>query len=82
MKQYQYEQMGENIPVYLEGEEREEDPQGRLINPIKPKLPTVGNQYVACIYDDLKIVDCLIEIEWHEVDELIKNANARRQSII
>jgi len=59
-----------------------EDSQGGLINPIKPEIPTVGHQYVACIYDDLKIIDCLIEIEWNEVDELVKTANARRKSIV
>jgi hypothetical protein len=52
------------------------------MNPIKPETPTVGHQYVACIYDDLKIVDCLVQIEWDEVEELIKIANARRKSIV
>ncbi len=59
-----------------------EDSQAGLLNPVKPETPTVGHQYVVCIYDDLKIIDCLVEIEWDEVDELVKTANARRKSIV
>jgi len=73
--------LGESIPVFLNNRENE-DSQGGLINPTKPEIPIVGHQYVACIYDDLKIIDCLIEIEWNEVDELVKIANARRKSIV
>ncbi|CAF1132283.1 unnamed protein product [Rotaria sp. Silwood1] len=80
MKQYTYEQRGESIPVFTNNKEVNE--QGNLINPIKPEIPTVGRQYVACIYDDLKIVDCLIDIDWSEVDELVKTANARRRSVV
>jgi hypothetical protein len=50
--------------------------------PTIPSAPTVAHQYVACIYDDLKIIDCLIEIDWSEVDELVKTANARRKSVV
>ncbi|CAF1020770.1 unnamed protein product [Rotaria magnacalcarata] len=81
MKQYSYEQRGESVPVFLNNKEVE-DSQGTLINPIKPTVPTIGHQYVACIYDDLKIVDCLVEIDWSEVDDLVKIANARRKSIV
>ncbi|CAF1275327.1 unnamed protein product [Adineta steineri] len=80
MKQYTYEQRGESIPVFLNN--KEGDNQGGLINPVKPEIPTVGRQYVACIYDDLKIIDCLVEIDSLEVDELVKTANARRKSIV
>jgi len=80
MEQYAYEQRGESIPVFLNNKEGDE--QGGLLNPIKPAVPTVGNQYVACVFDDLKIVDVLVEIEWSEVDELVKTANARRKSVI
>ncbi|CAF3314520.1 unnamed protein product, partial [Rotaria sp. Silwood2] len=69
------------IPVFINNKEVE-DPQGSLINPIKPEVPTVGRQYVVCVHDDLKIVDCLIDVDWSEVDELVKIANARRRSII
>jgi hypothetical protein len=58
------------------------DPQGGLISPTKPETPTVGRQYVACVYDDLKVIDCLIDIEWSETDEVVKTANARRKSIV
>ncbi|CAF3084407.1 unnamed protein product, partial [Rotaria sp. Silwood2] len=71
----------ESIPVFLNNKETEGG-QGNLINPIKPEVPTVGRQYVACIYDDLKIIDCLIDIDWSEVDDLVKTANARRRSIV
>ncbi|CAF4719945.1 unnamed protein product [Rotaria sp. Silwood2] len=81
MKQYTYEQRGESIPVFLNNKETEGG-QGNLINPIKPEIPRVGRQYVACIYDDLKIIDCLIDIDWSEVDDLVKTANARRRSIV
>ena len=96
MKQYSYEQrglflfyytfilyfhLGESIPVFLNNKEGGDNPSG-LINPIKPETPTVGHQYVSCIYDDLKIIDYLVEIEWNEVDELVKTANARRKSIV
>ena len=50
--------------------------------PTKPAVPTVGHQYVACIYEDLKVIDCLIEIDWSEVDELVKTSNARRKSVV
>ena len=73
--------LGESIPVFLNSREGE-DGQSGLINPIKPEKPTVGHQYVACIYDDLKIIDCLVEIDWNEVDELVKTANARRKSVV
>jgi len=82
MKQYTYEQRGESIPVFLNNKEASDDGQAGFMNPTKPPIPTVGHQYCACIYDDLKIVNCLIEIEWNEVDELVKTANARRKSVI
>lgn len=72
---------GESIPVFLNNREGE-DPQNGLINPIKPEIPVVGRQYVSCVYDDLKQIDCLIEIEWNEIDELVQTANARRKSIV
>jgi hypothetical protein len=78
MKQYSYEQIGESIPAFVNNQETETG----LLNPVKPTVPTVGHQYVACIYEDLKVVDCLIEIDWSEVDELIKTATARRKSIV
>ncbi|CAF0835722.1 unnamed protein product [Adineta ricciae] len=81
MKQYTYEQRGESIPVFLNNTEGG-DGQGGLINPIKPEVPTVGKQYCACVYDDLKIIDCLVEIDWNETDELVKTANARRKSVV
>ncbi|CAF1163965.1 unnamed protein product [Rotaria sordida] len=80
MKQYSYEQLGESIPAFINNKETD-DSQG-LLRPTKPLVPTVGHQYVACIFDDIKIIDCLIEIEWSEVDELVKVANARRKSIV
>jgi hypothetical protein len=73
--------LGESIPVFLNSREGE-DSQPGLINPIKPEIPTVTHQYVACIYDDLKVIDCLIEIPWDEQDELVKTANARRKSVV
>ncbi|CAF1244706.1 unnamed protein product [Rotaria sordida] len=82
MKQYTYEQRGESIPVFVDDKETTEDRTGALLNPIKPELPTVGRRYVACVYDDLKVIDCLIDIDWSEVDELIKIANSRRKSIV
>jgi len=81
MKQYTYEQRGESIPVFLNNKEGE-DSSGGLINPVKPPVPTVGTQYVACIHDDLKVIDVLVEIDWSEVDELVKTANSRRKSVI
>ena len=59
-----------------------QESDGGLFNPTKPPVPTVGHQYVACIYDDLKVIDCLIELDWSEVDELVKTANARRKSVV
>ena len=73
--------LGESIPVFLNTQQGEESSSG-LLNPIKPEIPTVGRQYVACVYDDLKIIDCLIEIGWDEQDELVKTANARRKSVV
>ena len=73
--------LGESIPVFLNSKEGE-DSQSGLFNPIKPQTPTVGHQYVACVYDDLKVIDCLVEIDWSETDELVKTANARRKSVI
>ncbi|CAF1269057.1 unnamed protein product [Rotaria sp. Silwood1] len=81
MKQYRYEQLGESIPVFINNKETE-DTQGNLINPIKPEVPTVGRQYIACICDDLKVIDYLIDIDSSEVEDLILTANARRRSII
>ncbi|CAF0784131.1 unnamed protein product [Rotaria sordida] len=78
MKQYAYEQLGENIPALLNPKET----AGGLINPTKPPKPTVGRHYVACIYDDFKAIDCLIEISPKEIDDLVKTANARRKSVI
>ncbi|CAF1144537.1 unnamed protein product [Rotaria sp. Silwood1] len=96
MKQYTYEQLGslflyhsnmilfgilltgESIPALFNSKETDSG----LINPTKPPVPIVGHQYVACIYDDLKLIDCLIEIGWNEVDELVKTANARRKSVV
>lgn len=52
------------------------------MHPTKPEVPTVGHQYVACIYEDPKIIDCLIEIDWSEVDEVVKQASARRKSLV
>ena len=80
MKQYSYEQRGESIPVFVNNREGGDEPT--TLNPIKPETPTVGQQYVACIYDDLKIIDALILIDWSEVDELVKTANARRKSVV
>ena len=73
--------LGESIPVFLNSKDSD-DNQAGLINPTKPEIPTVGHQYLACIYDDLKIVDCLVEIGWDEADELVKTANARRKSVV
>ncbi|CAF1056252.1 unnamed protein product [Rotaria sordida] len=81
MKQYTYEQRGESIPVFLNNTATE-GAQGNLINPIKPEVPTVGRHYVACVYDDLKVIDCLIDIDWSEVDDLVKTANSRRRSVV
>ncbi|CAF1332121.1 unnamed protein product [Rotaria sp. Silwood1] len=81
MKQYSYEQLGESIPAFINNKETD-DSQIGLLRPTKPAVPTVGHQYVACIYEDLKIIDCLIEIDWSEVDELVKTANARRKSLV
>ncbi|CAF0978118.1 unnamed protein product [Adineta steineri] len=81
MKQYAYEQLGESIPAFVGGKEAEDGKVG-IFNPTTPPVPTVGTQYVACIYEDLKVVDCLIEIDWSEVDELVKQATARRKSIV
>jgi len=78
MKQYSYEQIGESIPAFVNNQETDTG----LFHPTKPAVPTVGHQYVACIYEDLKIIDCLIEIDWSEVDELVKTANARRKSVV
>ncbi|CAF2635190.1 unnamed protein product [Rotaria sp. Silwood2] len=78
MKQYSYEQLGESIPAFFNSKETESG----LINPTKPPVPIVSRQYVACIYDNLKQIDCLIEIGWSEVDELVKTANARRKSVV
>ncbi|CAF0922819.1 unnamed protein product [Rotaria sp. Silwood1] len=78
MKQYAYEQLGESIPASVNTKGIESG----LINPTKPPVPIVGRQYVACIYDDLKLIDCLIEIGPKEVDDLVKTANARRKSVI
>ena len=69
---------GESIPAFVNDQET----SAGLLNPLKPPVPTVGHQYVACIYEDLKVVDCLIEIDWSEVDELLKTANARRKSVV
>ena len=69
--------IGDSIPAFENDQERE----GGFLNPTKPTKPTVGQQYVACIYEDLKVVDCLIEVDWSEVDELVKTANARRKSV-
>ena len=73
--------LGESIPVFLNNTEGG-DGQGGLLNPIKPEIPTVGKQYCACVYDDLKVIDCLVEIDWNETDELVKTANARRKSVV
>ncbi len=73
--------IGESIPVFLNSKEGE-DPQAGLINPVVPEIPTVGRQYVACVYDDLKVIDCLVEIDWSETDELVKIANSRRKSVV
>ncbi|CAF3014813.1 unnamed protein product [Rotaria sp. Silwood2] len=78
MKQYSYEQLGEGIPSVFNAKGAESG----LINPTKPPIPIVGRQYVACIYDDFKLIDCLIEIDRTEVDNLVKIANARRKSVI
>ncbi|CAF1467919.1 unnamed protein product [Rotaria sp. Silwood1] len=96
MKQYAYEQLGslflyrsnmisfeilltgESIPAFFNAKETESG----LINPTKPPVPIVGRQYVACIYEDLKRINCLIEIGWNEVDELVKIANSRRKSVV
>ena len=72
--------LGETIPIFIDNKETE-DPEDCL-NPTKPEVPTVGHQYVVCVYDDLRIIDCLIEIQSDEIDELIKMANARRNSVI
>ncbi|UJR24124.1 hypothetical protein I4U23_027091 [Adineta vaga] len=80
MKQYSYEQLGEGIPCFINNQEK--DSTGGPFLPTKPAVPTVGKQYVACIFEDLKVIDCLIEIDWSEVDELVKTANARRKSIV
>ncbi|CAF1310893.1 unnamed protein product [Rotaria sordida] len=81
MKQYTYEQLGESLPVFINDKETE-DTDGNLINPIKPEVPTVGRQYIACICDDLKVIDYLIDIDSSEVDDLILIANSRRRSLI
>lgn len=81
MKQYTYEQRGESIPAFVNNKETD-DNQGGILAPTKPAVPTVGQQYVACIYEDLKHIDCLIEIHWSEVDELVKTAQARRKSLV
>jgi hypothetical protein len=94
MKQYSYEQLGKNIYFFInnilfifQGESipafvNNQETDAGFLNPTKPAIPTVGHQYVACIYEDIKIIDCLIEIDWSEVDELVKTANARRKSIV
>ncbi len=68
----------ESIPAFVNNQETD----AGFWNATKPAIPTVGHQYVACIYEDIKIIDCLIEIDWSEVDELVKTANARRKSIV
>jgi len=80
MKQYSYAQRGESIPVFLNNRESD-DSQGALA-PIKPEVPTVGHQYCVCVYDDLKVINCLVHIDWNETDELVKTANARRKSVV
>ncbi|CAF3753040.1 unnamed protein product [Rotaria sp. Silwood1] len=74
MKQYRYEQLGESIPVFINNKETE-DTQGNLINPIKPEVPTVGRQYIACICDDLKVIDYLIDIDSSEVEDFIERVS-------
>ncbi|CAF3674319.1 unnamed protein product [Rotaria socialis] len=78
MKEYTYVQLGEGIPACFNSKGAETG----LINPTKPPVPIVGRQYVACIYDDLKIIGCLIEISRNEIDNLVKIANARRKSVV
>jgi hypothetical protein len=73
--------VGESIPAFINNQESNDNPLAAL-NPMKPEIPTVGHQYVACIYDDLKVIDCLIAIDWSEVDELVKTSNARRKSVV
>ncbi|CAF4305221.1 unnamed protein product [Rotaria magnacalcarata] len=70
--------IGEGIPACFNSKGAETG----LINPTKPPVPIVGHQYVACIYDDLKTIDCLIEISRNEIDNLVKIANARRKSVV
>ncbi|CAF1115762.1 unnamed protein product [Didymodactylos carnosus] len=81
MKEYTYEQRGEGIVPMLADTDKEEK-AGVILNPVKPPEPTVGEQYVACIFDNLKHVDVLVHIDWSEVDELVKTANARRKSVV
>ena len=69
---------GESIPSFFNTKEAESG----LTNPTKPPVPIVGHQYVACVYDDLKVINCLIEIGRSEIDDLVKTANARRKSVI
>ena len=73
--------VGESIPAFINNQESNDNPLSAL-NPTKPEVPTVGHQYVACIYEDLKVIDCLIEIDWSEQDELVKTSNARRKSVV
>lgn len=73
--------LGESIPAFFNNKETD-DASGGVLNPTKPAVPTVGQLYCACIYEDLKVIDCLIEIDWSQVDELVKIANARRKSVV
>lgn len=73
--------LGESIPAFIDNEETD-DKSGSVLCPTKPPVPTVGHQYVACIFDDLKHINYLIEIDPSEMNELIREANARRNSLI
>ncbi|CAF1125793.1 unnamed protein product [Didymodactylos carnosus] len=75
MKEYSYEQKGEGIAPMLITTEKE-------LENSRPLDPKVGDRYVACIFDNLHHIDVLILIDWSEVDELVKTANARRKSVV
>lgn len=54
-----------------------DDQTGSILSPTKSIVPIVGQQYMACISEDLKKIDCLTEI-----DDWVKQANAERKSLI
>jgi hypothetical protein len=49
----------ESIPAFVNNQETD----AGFWNTTKPAISTVGHQYFACIYEDIKIIDCPIEME-------------------